>query len=45
MAVMFDGFRMDNLHSTPLHVAEHMMVVARKVNPNAFVFAELFTGS
>ncbi len=45
MAGLFDGFRLDNLHSTPLHVASHMLKVARQANPRAFVFGELFTGS
>ena len=39
MASIFDGFRMDNLHSTPLHVAEYMMNSVRKINPSAFIFA------
>ena len=39
MAQHFDGFRLDNLHGTPLNVARHMINHARRVKPELIIFA------
>ena len=45
MASVADGFRLDNTHSTPIHVCQYLLQAARSKNPNLFVMAELFTDS
>lgn len=45
MAKIFDGFRLDNAHSTPIFLAEYLIKKARQVNPNLVIIAELFAGT
>lgn len=43
VAEVVKALRIDNAHSTPLHVAEYFIKQARSVNESLYVMAELFT--
>lgn len=43
VASVVKGLRLDNAHSTPIHVAEYFIKKARAINPHLYIMAELFT--
>ena len=45
MAQAFHGLRVDNCHSTPIAVLQHMTAIARALRPDIIIIGELFTGS
>lgn len=45
MALIFDGFRLDNFHNTNISTAKCFISNATKSNSNLFLLSELFTGS
>lgn len=44
-AFLFDGFRLDNCHNTPIPLLEDLIPSARLVRPSLFILAELFTSN